>query len=335
MGSRALRLPNLAVEMNAPDNIITTSEWTVSYEGESLANDSIGVPDLAQSLLSFNDLCLRSNGILNGTGVEASLRIRAARTGSFEVDVILFASYASNVLSGPFITSAANMMQLVVGSVQGLGVLGAFKQLRGRPYKEVERSQGFVTIEADEWITDSFETKNLRATIPVRAFDIYGDQAAQRSLRDLFALLSGNGIDKMSFLEGSDERVSLESGDIDFLEEDRPQDEPPNIIEIPSQKLVVVSPNFRSPSAKWRLSDGKTTNRYSIRDEGFLRRVSGGVERFGANDILVCRVNIIPRMSGGNKIPDEYQVMEVIAHEVTEAIAHRTEGRQLSLTESG
>lgn len=312
--------------MNAPDNIITTSEWTVTYEGESLANDSIGVPDLAQSLLSFNDLCLRANGILNDPSVEASLRIRAARTGSFEVDVILFASYASNVLSGPFITSAANMMQLVIGSVQGLGVLGAFKQLRGRPYKELDRGQDFVTIEADAWATDSFEAQGLRVTISDRAFEIYQDPEAAKSLRDLLAPLWGNGIDKMSFREGSEERVSLESGDIDFLEEDHPQDEPPKIIEKSNEELVVVSPNFRSPSAKWRLSDGKTTNRYSILDEGFLRRVSGGEERFGANDILVCRVNIIQR-SGGNKIPDEYQVMEVIAH--------HTEGRQLSLSESG
>ena len=309
--------------MNAPDNIITTSEWTVSYEGESLANDSIGVPDLAQSLLSFNDLCLRSNGILNGTDVEASLRIRAARTGSFEVDVFLFASYASNVLSGPFITSAVNLMQLVVGSVRGLGVLGAFKQLRGRPYKEVERGQGFVTIEADAWETDSFEAQGLRVTISDRAFEIYHDPEVAKSLRDLLAPLWGNGIDKMSFREGSEERVSLESGDIDFLEKDSPQDEPSDIIEIPSQKLVVVSPNFGKPSAKWRLSDGKTTNWYSIRDEDFWQRVSEGVERFGADDILVCRVNILQRISVGNKITKEYQVMEVTVHDPG--------GRQLSL----
>lgn len=313
----------MMVEMNAPDNIITTSEWTVAYEGESLANHSIGVPDLAQSLLSLNDLFLRSNGILNGANAEASLQIRAAHTGSFEAELILFVSQSSNVLSGPFITSAANLMQLVMGSTQAMGVIGAFKQLRGRPYKEVDRGQDFVTLEADAWETDSFEAQGLRATIPISSFEIYGDQAAQGSLRDLFALLSGNQIDKMSFSEGSEERVSLESGDIDSLEEDRLQDEPPNIIEIPNQKLLVVSPNFGSPSAKWRLSDGQTTNWYSIHDEGFWQRVSEGVERFGADDILVCRVNIIQRISGGNKITNEYQVMEVIAHDPG--------GRQLSL----
>lgn len=300
--------------MNAPDSIITTTRLTVSYEGEGVVDNTIAVDALVPALSALDRLFLRSNGIINGAGTQASLRLSALRAGSFEVELLLLVSYASNVLAGPFITPAANLMQLVVGSTQGLGAIGVFKRLRGRTPTVVERNPDFVTIEADQLRTGSVEARGIRLNIPVSTAEVAEDSVAWRIMHDVFAPLQSPEINKMTFREENAELVSLESGDVDRLEETSAQDQP-DVSEISTRNLTVVSPNFENSYAKWSLKDGQTTNWYSIADESFLQRVSEGQERFGADDILVCRVKITRKISGENRPTNDYQVIEVISHE--------------------
>ncbi len=301
--------------MNAPDSTITTTRLTVSYEGEGVSDNTIAVNALVPALSALDRLFLRSNGILNGVGAETSLRISAVHAGSFEIELLLFVSHASNVLSGPFITSAANLMQVVIGSAQALGAVGAFKQFRGRSPTVVERNPDFVVLESGQLRTGSFEARDIRLSIPVRAAEIAEDSVAWRIMHDVFTPLQSPEINKMVFREENAELVSFETGDLDQIEELADQKRPDGVIEIPRQDLTVVSPNFEKPSAKWRLNDGRTTNWYSIADKSFLQKVSEGQERFGADDILVCRVEITQKIAGENKITNDYQVIEVISHE--------------------
>ena len=240
------------------DNSITTAEWTISYDGENLADNSIDVSDLAPTLLSIRQLCLQTNEIVNGEDAIASLRIRTTRPGSFEVELVLvILNVAVNVLSGNVVSSAANLKQLLIGNPNVLGVFGAFKRLRGRPFRISDDGQ-----DVDVQDTIILEAKDLKISVPLSVSNVLGDSIIQKSLHGLLTPLKNQNMDEIVIRDGNREAISLKSEDFDEIE--GYEDEISNTIDIPNQNLSVSAPSLDKPHNKWRLHDGQTTHWYSI-----------------------------------------------------------------------
>ncbi len=289
--------------MNSND-LTTAAAWTMSYLGESVEDNTMDVIQLADALHSAQRLHHRANAIVNGNTAVASLRIRATSPGSFEVELLLYVAAALNVLSPNLVTTAVNLKELLTGDRNIIGVIGAFKHLRGRPHKVVDQSPDAVWLEA----------KDLRLNVPVRVFEILRDPRVRRALHGLVAPLRAPGMNRFDIRDEHGDLVSIGSSDIDPPRDDESQDATENVIEIPRQNLTVVAPNLDDPHAKWRLGNGQTISWYSILDKHFLQKVIDGDERFGTGDVLVCSVKITQELSKDYKISNDYQVTRVIEH---------------------
>lgn len=297
----------------------TAAEWTVTYHFDESTDSSIDVSDLAPTLLSIQGVCIQANEILNGEAAVASLRVRATMPGSFEVDLILLVTnVAVNVLTSSYVTSAVNLKQILMGDPSVLGVLGAFKRLRGRQFNVSEN-------EDDESDGDSvtIEAKELKIKIPTEVFRVFEDSGVQRSLHNMLIPLKGQRVERITIRDEGGELLSLTSDDFDAIEAD--EDELSNSIEIPSQDLMLSAPSLLNPKSKWRLHDGQTTHWYSVLDGDFIQKVTDGDIRFGTGDILTCHVRIIQKLSSYNILVATYQIIEVISHRQSE--------RQLTLFE--
>ena len=215
------------------------------------------------------------------------------------------------MLSGNIVSSAANLKQLLVGNPNVLGVFGAFKRLRGRPFRISDNDQD---IDSQDAIT--LEAKELKISIPVNVFNVFTDPIIQRSLHGILTPLKNQNMDEIVIRDGDGEEISLKSEDFDALEDY--EEETSNTIDIPNQNLSVSAPSLDKPHNKWRLHDGQTTHWYSVLDENFIRRVENNEIRFGTGDVLTCHVRIIQRISNSNTITARYEIIEVIAHRENE-----------------
>ncbi len=293
------------------------AQWTVSYEAENVIENSIDAGELASSLLSIRQLCLRSNEIMNGGTATASLRVIATNAGSFDVHVALAITLIAGMhaLSGDYVSAAVNLKYLLTGNPGAMGIIGAFRHLRGRSYITTEINQDSVTLEANE----------LRLNIPVEVFSLFQDRSVKEALNDMIEPLKQHSVTKITFRDGDEELVSLESNDFDDPEYDDPSDETENVIDIPIQRLRVASPNLENRTAKWRLNDGNTTRWYSIHDEDFMQKVTNGDEKFGAGDVLTCHVNIVQTLHNDSGFDSDYRIIKVLDHS--------SPGRQLSFND--
>ncbi len=306
--------------MNAPDDSTSSTTWTVSYLGEHVANNTMDALSVAEALQAMHQLFLRSNTIVNGTTVIASLHIRATTPGSFDIELLLgLAAAGGNFLSTDLIKSASDLKLLLTGGTSDLGVLGAFKSLRGRPHNVTEQNSEGIIIEAKESRTENTETRESRIKIPPDAYEVLKDPMIHKALHGVVKPLFTHNIERVTFNENTNESVSIASGEIDSIDDNDFEDAADNTIEIPRQVLTIVAPVLNDSNLKWRLSDGLHTNWYSILDDDFLKRVAGGNERFGTGDILVCTVKIEQRVLGERRVRNDYYVTRVIAHELPSA----------------
>lgn len=278
--------------------------FEVSYEGDAVADHTMDVRDLAPALLALGDMFNRANGILNGERASISLHIRATKPGSFELALLLLQLYhgTTGILAGDFITSAANLKQLLIGAPGVMSVVGLFKRLKGRTPKEIGQNKDAVTLEID----------NLRLSVPVDVYRLCQDRDIKNSAQRMVEPLQREGVDRMLFRERGRQLDVIEKIEKDDADSFTPTTNvATNEILVPRQVLRIVAPNF-SEGQKWRLSDGANTHWYAIRDEKFVREMHGGMRRFGSGDQLVCRVRIVQRLTP--KLENDYEILNVLEH---------------------
>ena len=280
-------------------------DFVISYDGPALAEHTIPVRDLAPALLALGQAFERANSILNGDQASISLEIRATSEGSFEIVLILkqLIDSAAGPLSGAFISSAANVTELVIGGrVATIGLLGLIKRLRGSRPKEVERTNDDKVV---------LEVDKLRLEVPARVLDLYKDSNMRDYIEAVVRPLSRQGIDKLSFRQDQQPLESVEKVDVAYFESADLEDEGVTKTIIPRQRLKLAAVSFEK-KGKWRLNDGERIRWYAIKDEGFASEVEQGLRRFGTGDLLICEVVMIQYVEPELKL--EYAVTRVLEH---------------------
>lgn len=137
------------------------------------------------------------------------------------------------------------------------------------------------------------------------------DEAVRRSLTDLTAPLSKEGITALEVREGERviERVTKAESEA-FAE--APTADRPLVADTREQSFEIVSLAFREEN-KWRLSDGNSTISVMIEDRDFLEQVNRSAISFSKHDVLRCRVRFeqVQTVSGLRTI---YTVEKVLQH---------------------
>lgn len=287
--------------MTKPDAV----EFSVSYEGEAVAESTMDVRDLAPALLALGQAFDRANSLLNSDRASVTLEIRATRQGSFEILLILKQLFdgASTFLSHDFISSAANIKNLLLGGKGLVGLLKLKKMLKGSKPKEIERTENNVTLEIE----------HLRLSVPAKVLDLYKDRILGEQIEAVVRPLTRDGIDRIVFRDQATLVEMVEKDEAEYFQPDQEEGEILSEIVIPRQRLKIVSLNFLK--GKWRLSDGERARWYTIRDHQFAREVEQGIRRFGNGDLLICQVVMTQRIDAEGNLKLDHVIADVLKHE--------------------
>ena len=300
------------------NRVSAPADFVIAYGGPALEGHTIPVRDLAPALLALGQAFERANSILNGDRASISLEIRATTEGSFEIALILkqLIDSAAGPLSGAFISSAANITELVIGGrVATIGLLGLIKRLKGSQPHEVERRNDDKVI---------LEIGQIRLEVPGRVLDLYKDINMRNYIEAVVRPLLTQGIDKLSFRQDRESLESVDKADIAYFEPTDLDDGGATKTLIPRQRLKLASVNFER-KGKWKLNDGEKNRWYAIRDQEFASQVEQGLQRFGAGDSLICEVVMIQYVEPELKLE----------HEVTRVLEHLPRPEQGRLPENG
>ena len=289
----------------------SSTQFIISYQGESLSDHMIDVKDLAPALQALGQMFELSNRVLNGDNTTVSLKIRSTQPGSFEILLFLAQVYhtSTTVFSGDFFTSAANLRTVIIGSAGSYGLISLKKFLKGNKPDTVERVGNEIKLyrETPEEIVDII--------IPFDVYALSENKDIQELVQTFVSPIHRNGIDRMEVKDDEHILEFVEKKDLSSfqVQPDDGNSETTDYI-IPRQRLEVVSPNLREVSAKWRLHDGSSVNWYTISDMQFQQDVQDQVKSFTSGDILVCEVRVIQSQSIDGKPTNEFEILEVFDH---------------------
>ena len=291
----------------------TSSDWSITYVGDAVQDNTIDALDLADALRATHSLLVGSNEIVNGDSASASLRIKTTSPGSFEIEFLL--QIATHAISqAGFVVDAIELSRYLVGGAGAIGVFELFKRFRGRIPRPSDAEDLISAFAGDSGID-----------VPVEVARIVSHSNSRMALRSIVDPLNGRGVTELRINGGGDDSFSISEDDIDPEYWSELEDETQNTIVIPSQRLKVGSPNLERSRIKWRLSDGNAPHLYTMADLEFLGRVADGDVRFGTGDTIDCSVTIVQHITGAGKIRSEYIV--------TKVLHYHDGGRQLSFLE--
>ena len=294
----------------------SVSEFTLAYDGDSLADHTMSTQDLVVALSAVDDLILGSNAVVNPNIATSSLRIRTHRPGSFEIEFVLgiIPVFAAG-FGGVQLAYATNLLRLLFGN-SAPGLFTLLKRLRGRTPTVTDSSDGNVTIEADQIRVDGLlEAEDFRATIPVEVFRLLQDTNVRRAASDVMSPLQRDGIDLMYVREGEEELDSFTSDDVQAF--NVPPEE--NILgqTISHQFLTIDTSRFSTRSRQWRFHDGNKINTYRMLDDGFLTSVVEGQVSFSAGDVFECEVRMTQRLGASGDIRTELEILGVLGRHLS------------------
>ena len=292
-----------------------SSVFKVIYEGDDLTENTMSVQDLAPTLQGAEALVQRANQLLNRDGATAVLRMRPPQPGSFEIEFTLAVVQALTTgFANPYITSAVNIQQLLFGGASP-GLFGLVKRLRGRSPRRITSSlNDSIIVEADRLAMPGIvEAEGLRVSVPSKVLPLFHSQGVRNAASQFLSPLQRDGIDRMTFMENSDEVEYLVKDDLPSFEVS-PQDDNVVVSVIPKQFLRVIYPNLGDGIRRWRLTDGNKVSWYSMQDDVFVDEVRQGYRSFAIGDVLVCEVRNTQRILVGGKITTDLEILTVFEH---------------------
>ncbi len=299
---------------------MSSSEFSIAFEGKVFDNGEIAVNDLAPALLALGEVVQAANKVVNGDRTEARLTMRATDHGSFSVLLNLDVSMAGAVLdmldavvdSPDRVVAANQLLELIlnggkIGGTMAVGLFFAIKFMRGKkPDKVSSNDNGTTTITVNRtYITVDNRTISLLEDLPTRqAVEDFANKS-----------LGVQGVETFRIgRKGAEDELQLNSNDRDSFRVPEQSDE--DVLEIEKERIVflkIVTSSFRG-DYKWRFTDGgEKPFTASMEDAVFLNKIDTNQIAFSKNDTLKCRLLETQRLGAGG-LTKEITVIEVMEH---------------------
>lgn len=292
---------------------MTSTNLTLSFDGQSISDGQIDIQDLTQSLIAFGELMQASNKVINGDKVNLSVKVVATQKGSFEIEFGFIQSMLEIAKSfldfstehKEEITNARNLIETIFLATAPLGVIGGglfalIKWLNGRKPDSVENNNDKIHIHiGDNYFIIDKTTAKLAENIQVR-----------EHARRMVSVLDKQGIDRLKFSIKDGNDLIIDKSDIasfNFeVEESLLSDE------IRTMNLQIISLSFKEEN-KWRVTDGKESFSANIEDEAYLKGISQNDVSFSKGDILKCEIQE-RQFSSPKGLRTEVTIKKVINH---------------------
>lgn len=271
---------------------MSSTEFSVVFEGAPFENGEIDVNDLAPALLALGNVVQSANSVLNGDRADARLKVRATKKGSFDALLMLDISWVADLLDAVSanpdrMIAADKLADLLIkgGKVAGGAAFGLFAVLRllkGKKPDRVETTAKGTEITIDQTtILIEPETLRLLEDRDTReAVQKFGNEALQIS-----------GLKQLRIGRGDDAGTLLNSNDASAFNLPLPEEEEPEtVVSTREVWLKIVTSQFKD-GYKWRFTDGgERPFTADMEDSDFLNDVLNGDTTLSANDSLHCQV---------------------------------------------
>ena len=135
-----------------------STTFSLSYDGQALANHEIDVKDLAPALLALGELFEELNAFFNREKAAISVNIKATKEGSVIVELHLLqslAQQASTLFNSDGVNAVLNTKDLLVlllgGGGSSTGLLALIKWAKNRKPKSATRLEiGKIKLELED-----------------------------------------------------------------------------------------------------------------------------------------------------------------------------------------
>jgi hypothetical protein len=281
-----------------------STEFTIIYEGEALAENTIDVKYLAPALLSIENIFQEANRVLNGgDDAEIKIYVRATGKGSFEIDftaVLKLVEQLKNFLTEDWVISVINLKELIL---LGGGLFWLIKKLKGKKLEKKEKFKNDIYRITAENQTIDIQSKLLK---------LYQDTCVRKAAEGIVAPLKKDGINNLKIKDKEKIEQIISKSEADFFDVSIYDTEEIVSETNKKQEFSIVSLSFKEGN-KWKLNYGNTQISVKIKDEEFLKKVYSGSISFAKGDILICNIkNIQKNTKDGLK--NEYEVLKVLKH---------------------
>jgi hypothetical protein len=290
--------------------IVSSADFTISYDGEAVRAGLMDVQELGPALLAAGTLLRKANRVLNGDTTSVELKVQSNfERGSFDIHLLInqgLLEQAKNLLlQHPGIKDAKEILEIIFFYVGiPFGLFKVLKELRGKKPDAVKIEEGrdLVVIVIDD---RQIETdKNTYA--------LYSDAEVRRAADKLIARpLQTEGIEKVEVRRGNEVATVTKEEAPSFgfsdLEGDLLLD---NVSEA---WLSIISLSF-NPDHKWRFSTGGSTFSANITDDEFWDRVHRHIIRFSEGDQLLVELRTTTARDEKGILRTRYTVERVLQH---------------------
>lgn len=271
---------------------MSSTEFSVAFEGDSFENGEIDVNDLAPALLALGNVIQSANSVLNGDRADARLKLRATQKGSFDALLTLDISWITDLLdvvsAHPDRMVAADKLTEIL--LKGVGIVGSttvgllavLRTLKGKkPDTMRETAKGTeITINQTIILVEPETVRLLEDRSTREAVQKFGNEA-----------LKINGLKQLRIGRGDDVEMTLDAKDAPAFEMPSPdEEEPETVTSWRNVWLKIVTSQFKD-GYKWRFTDGgERPFTADMEDVTFLNNVLSGTATLSANDALHCTV---------------------------------------------
>jgi len=292
---------------------MSSTHFSVKYDGPALVTHEMDVRELAPALLALADMLKAANHALYGEKADIQVNVKGTfKGGSFGIDLTAVQTVyeqLTSLLAGQGPTAGANLLALLqgLGLIGGaaVGLIGLVKRIRGRRPTQIQYANNQVIITVtDEVITERIE-------VDLATGKLWQDKAVRRSLQQVVRPLMQDGIDLFAAgREGAPESVITRDELPWFTFDDAAVELNSTTIE---QVCLIESVTFKDDN-KWKLNNGQTFYAF-MEDQSFLAAVSSGSIRFGKGDRLRVLMRITQHDRSG-KLETSYHVVQVLDHHI-------------------
>lgn len=283
---------------------MTTTEFSILYDGQPVAEGTIDARDLAPALLALADLVDEAAPLIDPNLPRLSLRVRPDfKEGSFEIYLEIANLYAKfvSLFSGADAQAWSSFFQIVGLS----GAAGVFQLI----FRSKGRKPTKVTIERKETVTVTFEG-DQPFIVDSRVWALFQNFRARKAIEKILSPLAERGFDLFKIKHNGSESLSVTEAEAAYFK--APSEHEGETISEVDTRVVIVSPSFNRGN-KWRVSDGARTLYVAIQDEAFERSVQQGVETFRKGDTLHVTLRTTQWLEDG-KLCAEYSLAKVHRH---------------------
>lgn len=286
--------------------VVAEERFVVAFDGPALVDHTMPVRDLAGALLSMSEAFQQAQHVLNPGAPPATLSIRAAEPGSFEVVMVLIEpggliSEAMDLLLGRPVQAGMNL-----GAIVGVvwGAVGGIKKLRGRKIK--------ATRETEPGMTELIASDDFKLILPTEQVHLIRDVEFRHRVTEIMQPLHAEGV---TVFRVTETQVGLEVTEDDIKAFAPPELPAEEDLGVDHREALLQAVGIEFDGRKWRFTEGDgAAFSAAIEDLRFRGQIERQEITFGKNDLLRVKLRTRQYRDQAGKLKAEHAIEKVLRH---------------------